>query len=489
MLSVVIPAHDEETTIGRCLECLLADASPGELEVIAVCNGCLDRTADVARSFGPQVTVIEIDVASKYLALRAGDERASAFPRFYIDADIVTDTQALRDVAAVLERGDALAAAPRLRVDLTRRPWYVRSYYRLWTRIPYAETAMIGTGFYALSESGRGRFGDFPDLIADDQFVLSCFDEAERRSVDSAEFVIAAPRNLRGLLQMRTRAYTGNLQLEERFGGAGVQPGGRSAWLGAVRRRPTLLTCVPIYLLVSAIAEARSKRQFRQRDFATWHRDASTRVAEGGPAHQDEVGRHGVRAFLRSVADPRSWLHLLRMVHYYGYAHVRERPKVQLGSDAKIAPNVSFRNGERISIGPRTNIGERCSLWAGDNSGGITIGADVMLAPNVFVTASNYQFAADAPIKSQPRTDASVTIGHDAWLGTGVIVVAGVTIGDGCVVGAGSVVTRSLPPYSISAGCPARVLGSRLSDGAPTVGQPNQLPDPCTATDAAGTAG
>jgi acetyltransferase-like isoleucine patch superfamily enzyme len=463
MFSVVIAAHDEETTIGRCLEGILAEARPGEFEIITVCNGCRDRTADVARSFGPDVTVIETEVASKYLALRAGDERASAFPRFYIDADIVTHTQALRDVAAVLARGEVLVAAPRVRIDLTRRPWYVRSYYRLWTSLPYFEKGMVGTGFYALSEAGRGRFAEFPDLIADDQFVLSSFDETERGSVDSAEFVVAAPRTFRGLINMRTRVYTGNRQLHQRFG-VGAQPGGRSAWIGVVCRQHALLSSVPVFLLVGAIADARSRRQTRREDFTTWGRDASIRVAEEPARSHDHEGGRGAAAFVRNVVDPRSWMHLLRMLHYYSYTHVQQRAKLELGPGAGIAPNVSFRNGERITIGAGSNIGERCSLWAGDHSGRISIGAGVMLAPQVFITASNYQFAGATPITELPRADKDVTIGDDVWLGAGVVVVAGVTVGNGCVVGAGSVVTHSLAPYSIAAGCPARVLGSRLAD-------------------------
>ena len=280
-LSLIIPAHDEETTIGRCLESLLADAHEDEFEVVVVCNGCTDRTVDVARSFEPGATVIEINRASKYLALREGDRRASGFPRFYIDADVITSAQAVRDVATVLRSGKAAVAAPRLRVDVSGRPWYVRSYYRLWTRLPYAENGMVGTGFYALSEAGRSRFDEFPDIIADDQFVLSRFDETERCSVGSAEFVVAAPRDWRSLIYKKTRAYTGNRQLEERFGSQGArQPGGRSAWMNLIRRHPSLLPSVPVYVLVSVVAEARSRRQVRRRDFGTWERDVSTRLAK-----------------------------------------------------------------------------------------------------------------------------------------------------------------------------------------------------------------
>jgi acetyltransferase-like isoleucine patch superfamily enzyme len=61
----------------------------------------------------------------------------------------------------------------------------------------------------------------------------------------------------------------------------------------------------------------------------------------------------------------------------------------------------------------------------------------------------------------QPRIEEDIVIGRDVWLGARVIVVAGVSIGDGCIVGAGSVVTRSLPPNSIAVGSPARIVGCR----------------------------
>ena len=162
-----------------------------------------------------------------------------------------------------------------------------------------------------------------------------------------------------------------------------------------------------------------------------------------------------------SVLDPRSWLHLLRLLHFYAYSHVQERRKIQMGPGVRFAPNVSIRNGERISIGAHAHIGERCSLWAGDTSGRIEIGEYALFGPDVYVTASNYETAPGIPVMQQPKREQDVVIGRQSWLGARVIVVAGVTIGDGCIVGAGSVVTKSLPPDSIAVGAPARVVGSR----------------------------
>src|SRR3954453_3171433 len=88
LASVVIPAHDEASVIGRCLRALLAGAEPGELEVIVVCNGCHDDTAAVARAHAPDAVVLELPAPSKPAALNAGDAEATRFPRIYLDADV-----------------------------------------------------------------------------------------------------------------------------------------------------------------------------------------------------------------------------------------------------------------------------------------------------------------------------------------------------------------------------------------------------------------
>ena len=104
-ISVVIAAHNEEDVLGRCLDALLQDARPRELEIAVVCNGCTDRTADVARGYGDGVRVIETPVASKTAALNLGDARVSGFPRFYVDADVVLPIASIRRIAASPSRG------------------------------------------------------------------------------------------------------------------------------------------------------------------------------------------------------------------------------------------------------------------------------------------------------------------------------------------------------------------------------------------------
>ena len=202
MISIIIPAHNEENTIGRCLQALLSDAGDGQCEIIAVCNGCKDNTMKIVRSFGKAVQGIETEIASKAYALNLGDEAAVGFPRFYLDADVVLSFETIRKVAAVLDSGHYLAAAPTMKTDCSHSTWFVRSYYTIWQNLPYVREGMIGAGVYALSREGRSRFEKFPDIIGDDRFIRALFKTHERVAVKGCNSNVVAPRNLKGLIKI-----------------------------------------------------------------------------------------------------------------------------------------------------------------------------------------------------------------------------------------------------------------------------------------------
>ena len=164
----------------------------------------------------------------------------------------------------------------------------------------------------------------------------------------------------------------------------------------------------------------------------------------------------------RSLLDLRTYLHALRLAHFTSYSHVRQVRRLDLGDGVSMAPNVSFRNAERISIGAGSHIGEHSVLWAGNSTGPIIIGEKCLFAPNVTVTASNYGIVqGDVAIMDQPKDERDIVIGDGAWLGANVVVLAGVTIGEGAVVAAGAVVTKDLPALCIAGGVPAKVIGVR----------------------------
>jgi len=134
------------------------------------------------------------------------------------------------------------------------------------------------------------------------------------------------------------------------------------------------------------------------------------------------VGKLGkLGHFLGSIVDPRAWLQVLRVVHYYNYAHAAERRKIAMGRGVQFSPNVSIRNGQHISIGDGAHIGERCSLWAGERSGRIEIRDHALFGPEVYITASNYETAPGSYVMDQPRVEEDVVIGRDVWLGRRIL--------------------------------------------------------------------
>lgn len=166
-------------------------------------------------------------------------------------------------------------------------------------------------------------------------------------------------------------------------------------------------------------------------------------------------------ALLASSVDPRAYLHFFRLLNYYNNTHVRPRRIVKMGEGVTMSPDVVFSNPERIEIGARTSIGSRCHIWAGPSRGRILLGADCLLGPEVLLTAANYRFNDGSPVTKQKMDEADILIGRDVWFGARAIVLPGVTIGDGCIVGAGAIVNRSIAAGSIAVGAPARIVGQR----------------------------
>jgi acetyltransferase-like isoleucine patch superfamily enzyme len=138
--------------------------------------------------------------------------------------------------------------------------------------------------------------------------------------------------------------------------------------------------------------------------------------------------------------------------------------RIELQDDVWLSRGSYIVAGDsEVVIGPSTYVGHRSLMYG---HAGIRIGRDVLLANDVQLICGNHTFSRrDVPIRAQPPAGAPIVVEDDVWLGASAIVLGGVTVGRGCVVGAGAVVTRSLPPYSIARGVPAKIVGVRGEDG------------------------
>lgn len=271
LASVVIPAHNEGEAVGRAVDTLLADARPGELEVVIVANGCTDDTAETARraadATGHPVRVVELDIASKTAALNAGDDVVDAFPRLYLDADVLCPTATARAMA-VAARGCELVV-PSRRLDLRGASWTARRYYDTWQELPRVASAMSGRGAYVLSAAGRRRFDRFPDVVADDYWAVHQVPAEAACIVDEA-VTVRPPSKALDVLRVRTRVYAANSAVNVEAPGQTV-----SVWddLRAVTSSPAQWPGVAIYSVLTGTAKVRGKIHRRQSLAA--HRDHS----------------------------------------------------------------------------------------------------------------------------------------------------------------------------------------------------------------------
>jgi acetyltransferase-like isoleucine patch superfamily enzyme len=138
---------------------------------------------------------------------------------------------------------------------------------------------------------------------------------------------------------------------------------------------------------------------------------------------------------------------------------------MHFGHNVTIYSGCSFRNKYgAYKIGDEVSFGPRCAIY--ELRAGLTIGAFTMIGAGVCISGVNHGMDPEAgPYRFQPPRCLPVTIGSNVWIGMNSTILPGVSIGDNTVIGAGSVVTRSIPAGVVAYGSPCRVIrpvGERL---------------------------
>lgn len=126
----------------------------------------------------------------------------------------------------------------------------------------------------------------------------------------------------------------------------------------------------------------------------------------------------------------------------------------------RFSRRVIFEHCENISIEKNTYINGGM-IFAGRNSR-IIIGHDCLISYNVHIRTTSHAYSnSNILIREQGGTEKDIRIGNNVWIGYGVQIMAGVTIGDNSIIGAGSVVTKNIPANEIWAGVPAKIIRKR----------------------------
>lgn len=143
-----------------------------------------------------------------------------------------------------------------------------------------------------------------------------------------------------------------------------------------------------------------------------------------------------------------------------------ERSRVTSEKDISIGRGCQLLTGDdgQIVLGARLSMADSVILNA-SHDGLIVIGEDCLIGPRVYARTSNHRTDnTDKSIRMQGHTSGMIAVGDDVWIGAGVILLPNVMIGPHSVIGAGSVVTRSIPPWSVAAGNPCRVIRDRREE-------------------------
>jgi maltose O-acetyltransferase len=136
------------------------------------------------------------------------------------------------------------------------------------------------------------------------------------------------------------------------------------------------------------------------------------------------------------------------------------------GGRINIEKGAWFGSGRGISVGDRSGLGLDCLVM-----GPLTLGRDVMVGPRcMFISQAHNTGDVSLPMTDQGMAeDRPIVVEDDVWFGAAVIVLPGVRVGHGSVIGAGSIITKDVPPFACVAGSPARVVKYRGSEGTASV--------------------
>jgi len=169
----------------------------------------------------------------------------------------------------------------------------------------------------------------------------------------------------------------------------------------------------------------------------------------------------------RLVREGRSWRTRRRLASRPRNLLVESGVTITGGDRIELGDGVRLMSGSRlwatpagrITVGQRTFIGSHS--WLVSNVS-VEVGADVLIAPFCYIQDTDHGFRDPAiPIADQPSESSAIVIEDGVWLGAHCVVTRGVRIGRGAVIGAGSVVTRDIPPDVVAVGAPARTIGRR----------------------------
>lgn len=227
MLTIIIPAYNEESVIKLCLNSLLDQTYVdktvyGPLEILIVANGCRDQTVKVCNNYrdlmkgrGILFEILELAKGNKNRAINLADKTARYPARMYLDADVVCETDLVSQIVSLLNTNEPRYASGELAIQ-DGSSFASHAYGKIWRETPYIRDTIPGCGCYAVNSAGRKLWGEFPMIHSDDKYVRLLFLEHQKKQAQ-AKYFWPLPQGFFTLLKIRIRWIRGNRQLAFQF--------------------------------------------------------------------------------------------------------------------------------------------------------------------------------------------------------------------------------------------------------------------------------
>ena len=218
-LTVAVLVHNGESVLEQTLKHLTKQSHLDGVAILAICNGCNDRSADVARKaanlfeeISVSYGVLDLPKVGRNGALNVA-RRLCKGALLVIDQDVILSCRALSAISDAFLNGYCFAT---LRPSVVRsRSFLVNAYYRFWLSLRYVRHSPATMGFYAISRQGLQRLPRFPAIHSDDKFARLHFKPHERIRIESEWYQVTPQQNLVSLLRDRMRYNRANRELAQ----------------------------------------------------------------------------------------------------------------------------------------------------------------------------------------------------------------------------------------------------------------------------------
>jgi acetyltransferase-like isoleucine patch superfamily enzyme len=180
------------------------------------------------------------------------------------------------------------------------------------------------------------------------------------------------------------------------------------------------------------------------------------------PEHHEHLGITSDSLLLLNSTKRISLMTFIRVLKGLYIGFIR-RKFGYVGHDSWLSPSGKYYHCQKIKVGNNVYVGPRAIVSATE---GLSIGDGVIVGPELMVMGGDHNFKRVGYRLNQVSEggiNKPVAIENDVWIGGRVVILKGVTIGEGAIIGAGSVLTKDIPPYCIFAGNPAKKIGVRFN--------------------------